>query len=79
MVDERIYTIPLRKAFGSPRTKRTSKAVKIVREFLAKHMKVTEDHISISEVVNSALWQRGIQKPPRRIKVKVIKEGNKKI
>ncbi len=78
MVDtERIYTIPLRKAFDFPRTKRASRAVKIVRKFLAKHMKVTEDHIIISEAVNSALWQRGIQKPPRKIKIKAIKEGDK--
>ncbi|MFA5382956.1 MAG: 50S ribosomal protein L31e [Candidatus Micrarchaeia archaeon] len=76
---ERIYTIPLRKAFDFPRTKRASKAITIVKNFLAKHMKVTVEHVSVSEAVNSAIWQRGIQKPPRRIKIKVTKEGDKAV
>ena len=36
---ERIYVIPLRKAKDAPRTVRAPKAVKVVREYLKKHMK----------------------------------------
>lgn len=76
---ERVYTIPLRKVFDVPRTKRAPKAIKVIKQFLIKHMKVTEDHVFLSEAVNSTIWQRGIKKPPRKIKVKVTKEGDKLI
>lgn len=72
---ERIYTIPLRKAFDYLRTRRTERAVKLVREFVAKHMKVELDNVRISEGVNSMLWRDSIEKPPRRIKVRVVREG----
>ncbi|MCC7552103.1 50S ribosomal protein L31e [Candidatus Micrarchaeota archaeon] len=76
---ERVYTIPLRKVFDVPRPRRVPKAIKVIREFLAKHMKVTIDHVFLSEAVNSTIWQRGIKKPPRKIKIKVTKEGDKLI
>jgi len=66
------YTIPLRDAFNVPVTKRASKAVKIVREFLSRHTKAGE--IRIDSSINEALWSRGIKKPLRRIKVKVVRE-----
>ncbi len=75
---ERIYVIPLRKAYDTPpRTKRSRKAVKIVRKFISRHMKAEETDVSISEGVNSLIWKRGIQKPPRKIKVKAVKSGDR--
>lgn len=35
-------------------------------------MKTTE--VSISEETNGMLWQRGISKPPRHIRVRVVKD-----
>ncbi len=75
---EREYTIPLRN--HSRRTaiyKRTPKAVKTVKEFLAKHMKVENRDLSkvkLDSLLNEALWYRGIRKPIHKIKVKAIKE-----
>lgn len=69
---ERIYVIPLRKAKDAPRTVRAPKAVKIVREYLKKHMKSEE--ISLDASVNEKLWERGIQKIPPKIKVKAVKD-----
>jgi large subunit ribosomal protein L31e len=74
---ERIYTIPLRKAYEHIRTKRTVRAVKMVRAFLAKHMKVPEVAVKLSAGLNSALWMSGMQKPPRYLKVRVVKEADK--
>ncbi|MBN2122403.1 50S ribosomal protein L31e [Candidatus Micrarchaeota archaeon] len=70
---ERIYTIPLRGAYEGVRTKRSRKAVKIVRAFISRHMKAGLEAVSISEEVNKAIWKRGIQKPPRKIKVRAVK------
>ena len=70
--DERIMTIPLRKGYTSvPRNRKAKKAVFTVRSHLARHMKVDESDIMISQAVNSAIWSRGIQKPPARIRIKV--------
>ena len=69
---ERVYIIPLRDVKRVPRTIRSPKAVRIVREFLMKHMK-SED-IKIDNSVNEKIWERGIQKVPPKIKVKATKE-----
>jgi len=69
---ERVYTVPLRKGFmKAPRTKRAKKAVKVLKEFLKKHMKCEE--VKILKELNECLWSRGIQKPPARVKVRVVK------
>ncbi|HSQ02318.1 MAG TPA: 50S ribosomal protein L31e [Methanobacterium sp.] len=69
---ERVYIIPLRDVKRVPRTIRSPKAVRLVREFLQKHMK--SDDIKIDSSVNEKIWERGIQKVPPKIKVKATKE-----
>ena len=69
---ERVYIIPLRDVKRVPRTIRSPKAVRIVREFLQRHMK--SDDIKIDSSVNEKIWERGIQKVPPKIKVKATKE-----
>jgi large subunit ribosomal protein L31e len=77
---EREYTIPLRHRWKIvPRYKRTNKAVKAVKEFLVRHMKIRDrdlDKIKIDKYLNEILWQRGIRSPPSRIKVLAVKEGD---
>jgi len=81
IVEERFYTIPLRKAWISTRKKRAPRAGRIVKSFVLKHMKVrTEaegeeepEKLVIDNEVNEKLWSRGIEKPPRKIKVRVVK------
>lgn len=71
---ERIYTVPLGDAYKAPRNKRAPKAVKILREFVSKHMKADGEKILLSEDLNKLIWEKSIQKPPRRIKVRLIKD-----
>ena len=70
---ERIMVVPLRKAKMAPRTRRTNRAVKEVRIFIARHMKTNEDKVWIDATVNEKLWQNGIRNPPSRISVKAVK------
>ena len=76
---EREYIIPLReKCRPVPRYKKTPKAVKTVKEFLVRHMKIRDRDlrkIKLDKQLNEALWFRGIKKPPIKVKVKVKKEG----
>jgi large subunit ribosomal protein L31e len=69
---ERVYTIPLRDVKKVPRTKRSPRATRYVRDFIQRHMK-SED-VKIDASVNEKIWERGIQKIPPRIKVKATKE-----
>ncbi len=77
---EREYVIPLRHRWQIvPRYQRTNKAVRAVREFLVRHMKVRDrdmDKIKVDKYLNEVLWNRGIKNPPSKIKVKAIKEGD---
>src|SRR5271157_2880829 len=72
---ERVYTVPLVKAYATVRGKRTSRAVKILKSFLARHMKTQVELVKVSAEVNSLLWERGMQKPPRRVKVKAKRDA----
>lgn len=76
---EREYIIPLReKCRPVPRYKKTNKAVKTVKEFLARHMKVENrdlNKIKLDIHLNEFLWGRGIKNPPHKVKVKAIKDG----
>ncbi len=77
IVEERIYTIPLGKAWVSPRKKRAPRAVRILKGFIAQHMK--PESITISGEVNERIWRRGIQKPPRKIRVRAAKDEDGKV
>jgi len=75
---EREYIIPLRKSTNKvPSYKKANKAVKTIKEFLARHMKVADrdlDNVRIDKYLNEMIWHRGIKHPPSKIKVKAIKE-----
>ena len=75
MADEKIYTIPLGKAYDYIRTKRVRRAITLVRQFVARHSKVAEKNVRLSNMLNAHMWERGVQKPPRRIKIKIVKDG----
>lgn len=72
IVEERTYTIPLRRAWGSPRNKRASKAMRLVKSFVQRHMK--PEALLVRNEVNERIWSRGIENPPRRIRVRAVKD-----
>ncbi|MCW4045756.1 MAG: 50S ribosomal protein L31e [Candidatus Bathyarchaeota archaeon] len=84
MVEERTYTIPLGKALIRPPKKRAPRAMHMIREFITKHMKLNmpaeeEEEkelpkLVISKEVNEKVWSEGIEKPPRKIRVRAAKD-----
>jgi large subunit ribosomal protein L31e len=74
IVEERIYTVPLSRAWIMPVTKRAPRAIRILREFIRRHMKVENEDIIISNEVNEKIWRRGIEKPPRKVRIKAAKD-----
>jgi len=69
---ERIYVIPLKKA-GFKSSKSAPAAVKRVKNYLTRHMKVEKKDIWIDDSLNSALWSQGKYKMPSKIRVKAVK------
>ncbi len=71
---ERVYTIPIRKHTKRvPRPKRSKRAVQAVREHVARHLKADEDDVWIDTPINEALFGRGREKPPARLRVRAIR------
>ena len=77
---EREYIIPLRKAWlKAPEYERGRKAIKAIKKFIAKHMKVPEreeSKVKLDVYFNNELWFRGRRKPPAKVRVKAVKEGD---
>ncbi len=72
--EERIYTVPLGRAWVAPRYRRAEKAVTVLRKFVQRHMKPEE--VFIDPSVNEAIWARGISNPPRKIRVRLSKDDD---
>jgi large subunit ribosomal protein L31e len=76
---EQEYLIPLREKYRHvARYKKTPKAIKSVKEFIAKHMRIYDkdlNKIRLDKYVNEYLWARGIKNPPHEIRVKAIKDS----
>lgn len=68
----RVYTINLSKVWLAPRIRRTKRAINMIKEFAQRHMK--SDDVKIDQSLNKVMWERGIRNPPRRIRVKMVKD-----
>ena len=77
---EREYIIPLRRFWlNVPQYERSRKAVKTIKKFIAKHMKILdrdEDKVKLDVYFNNEIWFRGRANPPSKVKVKAVKEGD---
>lgn len=69
---ERVYVIPLKKmSFKS--SSAAPSAIKRVKGFLTRHMKVEKDKIWIDDSLNEAVWARGRYQIPGKIRVRAVK------
>jgi large subunit ribosomal protein L31e len=74
---ERTYVIPLRDAYRAPRKKRAKVAIRLIRDFVRRHLRY-DGEVKIGNELNEYIWQRSIEKPPRRVVVTVkfkVEEG----
>lgn len=78
-----VYVIPLRRVYWGRRSNRADRAIRMIRRFVERHTKV--DEVRIMTEVNNAIWSRGREKPPARVKVLVDiveekgEEGSRKV
>jgi large subunit ribosomal protein L31e len=87
IVEERVYTIPLGKATVRPPKKRAPRAIQLIQAFITKNMKLEmklgeeEEEgelpkLTISPELNEKIWDKGIEKPPRKIRVRAAKDSD---
>ncbi len=69
---EKIYVIPLKKK-GFKSSMAAPIAVKRVKQFLTKHMKVEAKDIWMDDSLNNTLWAHGKYRMPSKIRVKAVK------
>jgi large subunit ribosomal protein L31e len=86
VVEEKTYTVPLSRAWIMPANKRAPRAMHILKDYVVKHMKLKEPKqgeeaeeeepasLIISNEVNERVWSKGIEKPPRNIRVRAAKD-----
>lgn len=88
IVEERIYTIPLKRAWLVPSKKRASKAIRLIKSFIQRHMKVglrseageeeffeeEKARIIVSNELNEYIWRRGVERPPRKVRIRAVKD-----
>jgi large subunit ribosomal protein L31e len=77
MTLEREYIVPLREEWLKvAKHKRANKAMKALKQFLVKHMKIYDRDlrkIKVDQVLNNEMRFRGMKKPLSRVKVKAQK------
>jgi large subunit ribosomal protein L31e len=70
----RVYTVNLGKAWLTPKYRRTDRVMNMVREFAKKNMK--SDEVKIDQDLGRHIWSRGKTNPPRKVRVKMIKDDD---
>ena len=73
MAEDKIYTISLSDAWKKTRMKRTQYAVSLVKIYMKTHTKAKE--IKLGKHLNEKMWERSMEKPPRRVRVKAVMDG----
>ena len=71
---ERIYTVNLAKAWDTPKYRRTDRVINIIKEFTQRHMQTNK--VKIDQDLNRHIWSRGKTNPPRKIRLRMIKEDD---
>ncbi|MFA5020059.1 MAG: 50S ribosomal protein L31e [Candidatus Pacearchaeota archaeon] len=80
LAKEREYVVNLRREIMKvPKHKRTPKAVKAMKQFVAKHMRISDrdvKKVKLDKWLNQELWFRGIKNPPTKLKIKVKRDAD---
>ena len=71
--EERVVTVPLRKAKREPKQERADKAMKLVRSHLAQHFSVEEDAVRMDPSINETVWAQGRSSPPSKLRVRAAR------
>ncbi|MGC9176346.1 MAG: 50S ribosomal protein L31e [Thermoplasmata archaeon] len=71
--NEIIVNIPLRRLKLISRRRRADAALRFIEIHISKKFKVPLEKVWIDPKLNEHIWKRGIEKPPSKVSVKVVK------
>ena len=71
--EERVVTVPLRDVLAEAKHRRADKAMRIVREHLARQFKVEPEEVRLDPTINEAVWARGRSSPPRKLRIRAAR------
>ena len=71
--EERIITVPLRKARKGSQARGADEALSVVRSHLAQHFSVPEAAVRLDPSINEAIWADGRSKPPSKIRIRAAR------
>ena len=74
MIGENIHTINLGKVTLSQSQHRAVRAINMIREYVRKHKNTVD--VKIDPELAHQIWARGVRRPPRKITVELIEDGN---
>lgn len=74
IVLERVYVIPIVKAFAVAKSRRLDFAVKLVRKFASRHAKADAKKVRIAGEVNSAIRANAASGMGKRLKTRITKD-----
>jgi len=66
--NRRVMTHPKRRNWR----RRSKRAIALIREFLVRHTKA--EYLILDNALNEKIWERGSQKPPSRVRVRVTRQ-----
>jgi len=70
--ETRVLTVNLSRVYWGRRSNRAARAVRYLKEWIKRRLRA--EQVLIEEGLNKLIWSRGIEKPPRKVKVKVVIE-----
>ncbi len=77
---QRVYNIPLRKLTEkTPRYRKAKRAITVIKEFLARHMKAKAEDVKVGQHLNMKIWERSMKNIPHHVKVDVTKDADGKV
>ncbi|MFW6320459.1 MAG: 50S ribosomal protein L31e [Halohasta sp.] len=71
--EERVVTVPLSDVRKVPTQERADRAMKLIREHLAKHFNVDGEAVRLDPSINETVWERGRQNPPSKLRVRAAR------
>lgn len=74
IVLQRVFVVPLDEAYFKPRSHRVRVAIRLLKAFIAKHLKTPLDKVRIAPELNSLVRGRGGRKPPKKVRVNASKD-----
>ena len=67
--EEKVMTVSLKDAWATRRNNRANAAVRVLKKEIKRHIK---KEVKVDQSLNSVIWERGAQKPPRTVKVRLV-------